>query len=155
MADRICHVRIRLSCPAVETLLVIYILLRSACDAHHRLESLYRELPGSCLTGKHDRTCAVINRIGNIRGLRSGRTRILHHGIKHLCCNDNLLACLVYLIDDHFLYDRYFLLWKLHTHVASGDHDRIGFTNDLIDIGNALGILNLGDNIDIGAAIGI
>ena len=148
MADRICHV---LVCTLIveEILLIINGCLCTLCNLCHHLNCLYRIFTGSTLARQHNRTCTIIDCIGYIRCLRTCRTRILDHGIQHLCRCDNLLTSHIYLIDNHLLDNWDFLARNLHTHISTGYHNTIGHINDIVDVVNAFRILDLGNDIDV------
>ena len=129
-----------------ETLLVVNVILGILC---HGLYRLYRIFSGSGLSGKHDRTGSIINCICNIRCFRSGRTRIFHHGIQHLCCCDNNFSCIVHLFNDQFLDGRNFLNWDFYTHISSGNHDAIRDSQNFINVIHTLTILNLSKNLHV------
>ena len=120
------------------------ILFCALRDPAHRLHSLDRICAGSALPTEHDRRRAIIDRIGHIRCLRSGRPWILDHRIEHLRrCYDDLseLQCLF----NHFLLqNRHFLERDLNSHVTSCHHDPVRNRQDLIQVINPLHILDLG-----------
>ena len=108
-----------------ETFAVIYILFRPLCDAYHGFHCLHGISTRRRLPGQHDRTCAVIHRIGNIRSFRSCRAGILDHGFQHLGSRDHLLAGTVNLFNDLLLNHRHFLVRNLHSHVSSCHHNTV------------------------------
>ena len=122
-------------------------------DLYHGAESFHRVFAGSGLAGKHDGAGSLIDRIGNVRCLRTGGTGILDHGIQHLCGGDNLFACGIYLVDDLFLDHRYIFQGNLHAHIAAGDHDSVCRFDDAVDIVHALLILDLGDDVEITSSV--
>ena len=80
MRNRI-NVVVNLELGSVKPVLIINMLLCIFRNLSHVLNSLNRMFAGSRLAGQHDSGASVINGIGNIGDLRSGRTRILDHGL--------------------------------------------------------------------------
>ena len=62
-------------------------------------------------------------------------------------------AAVVDALNNHLLDDRHVLQRDLNAHVAAGNHDAVRDAQDLVDIVDALGVLNLGDNLDGVAAV--
>ena len=60
---------------------------------------------------------------------------------------------MICLFNDHLLDDRHFLNRNLNTHVTTGNHDTIGCFNDLVDILDSLMVLDLGNDLDVVAAM--
>ena len=75
------------------------------------------------------------------------------HGVKHLCCCNNRFSCCVNFLDDFLLDNRYIFRRDLNTHVTSGDHDAICCFNNLVDIVNALLVLNLCNDLNLFTAV--
>ena len=122
-------------------------------NLHHHFQSFYRILACSRLSGKHDRTGSLINGVRNVCRLRTGRTRMDHHGVEHLCCSDNNLSCRIYLLNNLLLDDRHMFQRNFHTHVSSGDHDSVCRLDDRINVIHALLIFNLGNDMDFISAV--
>ena len=57
-------------------------------NSSHRFHSFYRILAISCLPTQHQSIRTIIDSIGNIRNLRTSRTRIIDHRMKHLSRNN-------------------------------------------------------------------
>lgn len=83
--------------------IIIQVLFRVLYNMHHHLQRLKRIFSGSSLPGEHHRVRAVIDRIGNIRHFRSGRTRIPDHRIQHLGSCDYGFKITVAFLNQHFL----------------------------------------------------
>ena len=134
-------------------LCVVEELLGILDDGRHHIEGLDRILAGCGLTRQHDSVGSVINRICNVGHFRSRRTRITDHGIEHLGCGDDELACEVTLVDHLLLELRETLRVDLHTEVATGHHDTIGGCDDGIEVIQALLRLDLRDDLHAGACL--
>ena len=68
-----------------------FTLFSFAGNLSHCLDCFQRIFTVSCFTAKHQCVCAVIDCVGNIGYFRTGRARILDHGVKHLGRNDHRL----------------------------------------------------------------
>ncbi len=71
----------------------------------------------------------------------------MHHGIEHLGGSDDDLAPHFGQMDDVLLVDGHFLQRNFDTQVSAGHHDAVGDVEDLVDIVDALGALDLGDDL--------
>jgi len=118
-------------------------------DARHSLNSLYRILTASCFARKHQGICTVEDSVGNICNLGTCRTRILDHGVEHLCSHDYRFLSLHALGDDAALDTRDSLDRHLNTQVTTGNHNAIAGFDDLIDVIYTLLVLDLRDNLDV------
>ena len=125
------------------------VLLSLLCNARHGLNSLYRILTAGSFARKHQGICTVEDSVGNICNLGTCRTRILNHGVEHLCSYDYRLLSLHALGDDAALDTRDSLDRHLNTQITTGNHDTIAGFDDLIDVIYTLLVLNLGDDLDV------
>jgi len=107
----------------------------------------------SRFTRQHDGISAIEDGIGDIRSLSTGGARSLDHGLKHLGGSDNGLGSNVGLLDHPLLSDEDLFGWDLHAQVTTGDHDTVRSSNDLVIVVEALLVLNLGDDLDMGATL--
>ena len=123
------------------------------CNTTHHLKCLYRIFTGCSLSGKHSSTCSLEDRVGNVCSLCTGWSRMRDHRVKHLCRSDNRFTCCVNFLDDFLLDNRYIFRRNFNTHVTSGDHDSICCFDDFINIVNTLLIFNLGNDLNLLAAI--
>ena len=130
----------------VERRLVLFRLFGNAC---HSLNSLYRILTAGCFARKHQGVCTVEDSVGNICNLGTCRTRILDHGVEHLCSHDYRFLSLHALGDDAALDTRDSLDRHLNTQVTTGNHNAIAGFDDLIDVIYTLLVLDLRDNLDV------
>ena len=132
-----------------ELLIKVNVSFCTNCDFDHSLECFYRIFTCSSFTGKHDCTCSLIDRVGNVCGLCTCRTRVFDHGIQHLSSCDNLFSSSVYFGNDILLDNRNILKRDFNTHVTTGDHDTVSYLNDAVDVVNTLLVLDLGDDLDV------
>ena len=148
MCNSIGNIRICQNAAFLQSRHIVDILFGTGCNLHHSLQCFHRIITGSSFTGKHDGTGSVVDSICYIRCLRTGRTRVFHHGIQHLCRCDNLFSCFVYFFDQDFLDNRYILHRNLYSHVTTCYHDAIRYPYNIIDVIHTLFILNFSNNID-------
>ena len=153
MGDRGGHIRLFFFLTHTEKLIVRDITFCPYCDLYHRSERFYRIFPGRRLPGQHDRACPLVDRIGHIRRLGTGRPRVLHHGVQHLRGSDHLLSRIINFCDDLLLDDRHVLQRDLHAHIAAGDHDPVRCLDNAVNIVDSLLVLYLRDDIDLLPAI--
>src|SRR5699024_4496462 len=75
---------------------------------------------------------------------------VVDHAVQHLGGGDDGLAEGVGAVDDGLLDAGQLGEVDLDAQVAAGDHDRVGRREDAVDVLNALGVLDLGDDADLG-----
>mmetsp|Transcript_101220 Transcript_101220/g.264434 ORF Transcript_101220/g.264434 Transcript_101220/m.264434 type:complete len:320 (+) Transcript_101220:321-1280(+) len=121
-------------------------------DAAHDRDGVLGEVACCRLAGQHDAIRAVQHSVGHIAGLRTCGARGLDHGLQHLRRGDHGLALHVALADDHLLGQEDVLRRDLHAQVAAGDHDGVAGIDDLVDVLQALLVLDLRDDLDVAAA---
>ena len=71
--------------------------------------------------------------------------------LKHLSGNNNGLADNVALRDHHLLSKEDLAGRNFNTEITTSDHDTISLLQDLVEVGDALFVLNLDDDFDVGA----
>ena len=125
------------------------ILFSLSCDLSHCLHCIHRIFAISSFTAQHQSICTIIDCICNISHLRTSRTGIVDHRMKHLSCNNHRLLCQNTFADQHTLDTRNTFLRNFDTQVATGYHHTIRHFKDLVNVVYALLILNLGNNADI------
>ena len=131
---------------AVAVLRIVQMGLRILHDLGHHLHSLHRVLAHGRLAGEHHCVRSVVNGVGHVSHLRSGRSGIADHGIQHLGCRDDDLAGFVALSDDGLLNVGNLLRRDFHAHVAAGHHNAVGRLDDLIQVLDSLCVLDLCDH---------
>ena len=119
-------------------------------DQGHGLEGLDGVGAGSRLARQHDGGSAVVNGVGHVRDLGTGGAGVVDHAVQHLGSRDDGLAEGVGAVDDGLLDAGQLGEVDLDTQVAAGDHDRVGRRQDAVDVLDALGVLDLGDDADLG-----
>ena len=92
---------------------------------------------------EHHGIGAVIDGGRHIRGLGPGRGRRMHHGIQHLGRHHHRLAGEAAGADDPLLGAGHVLRRHLHAEIAARHHHRIGLLDQLIQMDQRLGLLDL------------
>ena len=115
---------------------------------------LDRVLAGCGLAGEHHGVGAIEDGVGNVSDLGTRRARVVLHGVEHLRGGDNGLVSRVALGDDLLLDVGNELGRDLDTQVATSDHDAVGSLEDLVELLDAQGALDLGEDRNVLAAVG-
>ena len=123
------------------------VALRLGDDAVHRLDRLERVAPRSALTGEHHRVGAVEHRVGHVRGLGPGRTRMLDHRLQHLGRHDHRTGMPPTGLDDPLLHDGHLVQGDLHSQVAPRNHHPVGLEHDLVEVVECPPPFELGDDL--------
>mmetsp|Transcript_68205 Transcript_68205/g.120378 ORF Transcript_68205/g.120378 Transcript_68205/m.120378 type:complete len:498 (+) Transcript_68205:362-1855(+) len=131
----------------VEALVVEHALSLLTNAAHCHDRTLWELAVGS-LTGQHNHVRAIQHSIQDIRSLCTCWPRSSFHRVEHLSGRHNELASNVALGNDHLLHKTNLFNVYFHAHVTTGHHDAVASLDDLIDVVDALLILNLGDDLD-------
>ena len=139
--------------PAAEPRLVVDVPLGAFRHGGHGLQRLQGVLPGGGLPGEHDGAGAVIDGVGHVVHLRPGGTGMGAHALQHLGGGDDHLAGGVALADHHLLQDGDLLHIHLDPQVAPGHHDPPGDRQDLVQVLDPFGVLDLGDDLDVAPAV--
>lgn len=152
MRDGVDHV-LDLELLLAEQRLVVDVLFRLLHDLGHGLHGLDRVLARGGLAGEHDCARAVIDSVGHVGDLRTGRARVVDHGFEHFRGRDDPLAEQAALGDEVFLDGRKLRKRHLHAQVSAADHDAGTDLADLLHIVDARLVLNLGDDLDVLPAV--
>jgi hypothetical protein len=123
-------------------------------DAGHDLHGLDRMQAHARFSRQHHRVGAVEDRVRHVRGLGPRRARVVDHGLEHLGRDDHRLAHAARQQDGLLLDRGHALERHLHAEVAARDHERVGHLEDLAQAGHGLGLLELDDDRQLGAACG-
>ena len=123
------------------------VALRLGDDPVHRLDRLERVAPGGALAGEHHRVGAVEHRVGHVRGLCPGRTRMLDHRLQHLGRDDHRTGMPPTGLDDPLLHDGHLVQGDLHSQVAARDHHPVGLEDDLVEVVERPAPFELGDDL--------
>ena len=129
---------------------VVDVRLGLAADVSHDGDSLDGVGAGGGLAGEHDGVGAVEDGVGDVGGLRAGGAGGAGHGLEHLGGGDDGLAGFVAALDHALLREEDLLEVDLHAEVTARDHDGVGLADDVIIVVEALHVLNLGDDGDLG-----
>ncbi len=119
---------------------------------HHR-DSFQRVVTLGRLTRQHHTVGAIENGIGHVGDLGSSRTGLLDHALQHLSGADDRLAGNVALGNHHLLRQKDLLGRNLNAHVTAGHHEAVTLANDLVNLLDALVVLHLGDDLNVGAIV--
>ena len=115
-------------------------------DLGHHGDGFDGVLAGSGLAGEHDGVGAVVDCVGDVRGLGAGGPWVLDHGLEHLGGGDDGFAELGGAADDVLLHGRDFFGRDLDAEIAAGDHDGVGGFKDAVEMLDGLGLFELGDD---------
>ena len=129
------------------------VLLSLESNAGLHLDGLDRVLTGSGLAREHNGVGAVVDGVSNVGNLGARRARVLLHGVEHLRSGDNGLVGRVALGDDLLLDVRNELGLDLNAQVATGDHDAVGSLENLVEVLDAQGALDLREDRHVLAAV--
>ena len=129
------------------------VLLSLESNAGLHLNGLDRVLTGSGLAREHNGVGAVVDGVSNVGNLGARRARVLLHGVEHLRSGDNGLVGRVALGDDLLLDVRNELGLDLDAQVATGDHDAVGSLENLVEVLDAQGALDLREDRHVLAAV--
>jgi hypothetical protein len=112
-----------------------------------------RELPDRRLARQHHRVGPVVDRVGHVADLGPGRGRLLDHALEHLGRDDHRLAGHLAPPDQVLLHDRHLGEVHLDPEVPAGDHQPVARLQDRVDLPDRLGLLDLGDHVDVAALV--
>ena len=122
------------------------------CNIRHGGQRLHRIFAGGGFAGEHHGAGAVIHRLRHIVDLCPGGTGIADHGIQHLRGYNDVFPRLSAASDDFLLEHGHLIAGHLHAEIASGYHNAVCRSNDLIDVVNALLIFNLRNDLHTACA---
>mmetsp|Transcript_6779 Transcript_6779/g.14645 ORF Transcript_6779/g.14645 Transcript_6779/m.14645 type:complete len:367 (+) Transcript_6779:183-1283(+) len=121
-------------------------------DPAHHPNRLEGEVTVSGLATKHDHGTPIQNCVCHVQGFGSRGEWLVLHGGQHLSCRHDDLAGLIRLLDHHLLGHPHLLHGDLHAEIAAGHHDAVGLRKDLLEVLQALDVLDLGDDLDVFAS---
>ena len=119
----------------------------------HGLQRLNGVLARGGLAGEHDRAGAVVDGVGNIGDLGTGRAGVDDHGIQHLGGGNANLTGAHGAVDQVLLDGRDLGKVDLNAHIAAGNHDAVCHGQDLVNVVDALLVLDLRDDADLGVVL--
>ena len=76
---------------------------------------------------------------------------MVDHAFQHLGSGNHRLAGMIALTDDPFLQQRHLFFGDLHPQIAPRNHNSVGYLQDLLKIGEAAVVLDLGDDLRFAA----
>ena len=119
-------------------------LLGGERDAGHRRDGLDGVGADGGLAGEHHGVRAVEDGVGDVARLGARRDGALDHRLQHLRRGDDGEARLKRVGDDALLEERHALRRHLDAEVAARDHHRVGRGEDLVEVLDGEGMLDLG-----------
>ena len=132
---------------------VVDLVLGALCNGGHGLEGLNRVCARSGLAGEHDSGSAVVDGVCHVGDLGAGGAGVDHHAVQHLGGSDDGLAEGEGAVDDALLDAGQLGEVDLDAQVTAGDHDGVGSGQDAVDVIDALAVLDLGDDADVGVVL--
>ena len=105
------------------------------------------------LAGGHDGAGAVVDGVCHVADLGAGGARVGDHALEHFGRGDDALAEHAALGDEVLLDGGQLRKRHLHAEVAAGDHDALAHRADLVDVVDARLVFDLGDHVDVPAAV--
>ena len=115
-------------------------------DCSHSLQGQDRVLTDRGLTGEHHCVCAVEDCVSAVRNLCTGGDGVVGHGLEHLGCHDDGLCPAACHVDCLLLDEGNLGEGQLNTEVTTSDHDAVELVDDVLQVLNCLGLLNLGND---------
>ena len=131
----------------------VVLLLGTLGNGRHGLERFHGVGTCSGLAGQHDGRGAVINGVCHIGDLGAGGAGVDDHAVQHLGGSDDGLTEGEGALDDVLLDAGQLGEVDLNAQVAAGDHDGVGSGQDAVDVIDALAVLDLGDDADLGVVL--
>mmetsp|Transcript_59734 Transcript_59734/g.139772 ORF Transcript_59734/g.139772 Transcript_59734/m.139772 type:complete len:265 (-) Transcript_59734:403-1197(-) len=105
------------------------------------------ELAACSLTAEHDGICTIPDGVLKVTDLGPGRNWVLNHAFDHLRGVDHEKALVLGLSDEVFLRKWHPLELQLDAQVSPGHHQSLGLGDDAVDVGQGLGLLDLGADL--------
>ena len=103
------------------------------------------------LTGQHDTVGAISDGVTDVADLGAGRARVGDHGFQHLSCTNYRLAGDVTHGNHLLLRSENLGGWDFDTEISTSYHDTIGLLENLGEVVEALTVLDLGNDLDMGS----
>jgi len=100
-------------------------------------------------SAKHDAVGAVDDGVADVADLGAGGARVLDHALEHLGRADDGLSGHVAHGDQLLLGGEYLCGGDLDAEISSGNHDAVGRGEDLLEVVEALPVLDLGNDLDV------
>ena len=119
----------------------------------HGLQRLDGVLARGGFTGEHDRAGTVVDGVGHIGDLGTGRAGVDDHGIQHLGSGNANLTGAHGAVDQVLLDGRDLGKVDLNAHIAAGNHDAVGHGQNLVNVVDALLVLDLRNDADLGVVL--
>mmetsp|Transcript_17537 Transcript_17537/g.48669 ORF Transcript_17537/g.48669 Transcript_17537/m.48669 type:complete len:212 (-) Transcript_17537:632-1267(-) len=135
-----------------QSVVVAGVLRLDAC-ASHDLNGLLKVRTVCGFSRKHNCVGSIEHCVGNIGTLGAGWAWVDDHALQHLGGSDDRLSGDVGLANHHLLRQEYLGGWDLHAEVATGHHDSVRVSQDLVVVLQSLLVFDLGDDLDALTAV--
>ena len=139
--------------PGLEQTLVVDVALGLLGDLAHDAYGIDRIPARGGLAREHDGAGPVVDGVGHVADLGAGGAGVGDHALKHLGRGDHALAAHAADGDQMLLDGGQLGKWHLHAEVAARHHDALAGGADLVDVVHAGLVLDLGDDVDVLAAV--
>ena len=139
--------------PGLEQALVVDVPLGLLGDLAHDAHGVHRVPARGGLAREHDGAGPVVDGVGHVADLGAGGAGVGDHALEHLGCGDDALAAHAADGDQMLLDGGQLGKRHLHAEVAAGHHDALAGGADLVDVVHAGLVLDLGDDVDVPAAV--
>src|ERR1035437_4524787 len=122
------------------------VFLGALDDPGHRFHRFGRPLADARLPRKHDGVGAVKDGVGAVADLGAGRSGVFDHRLEHLCGHDHGFGVAPGHLDGELLDQGDLLERELDPQVTTRDHHGVERVDDLPEVLDGLGLLDLGDH---------
>ncbi len=117
-------------------------------NLRHDFTSIQRVFTICSFSWEHHTVRSIKNCVSYIWSFCSSWSWAVDHWFHHLCGGDHRFCVEICEIDHPFLGDEDFLYWNFHTHVASSNHNSVGFFNDFGIVQESFLVFDLSDDLD-------
>ena len=115
-------------------------------DAVENLDAFQRVFADGGFAAEHDGVGLFVDRVGDIGDFGPGGHGGFDHAFEHVGGDDDGFADAEAGFDDAPLDDGQFLVGDFDAEIAARDHDAVGFAHDLVQVGDGLLVLDLGED---------
>ena len=138
-----------------------FLEVRNVCDSVLSLQTGLVHLTNSfagvgtlgSLSRQHHTVSTIGNSVSDVTDFGTGWAGVVDHGFEHLGSANDGLACDVAHGYHLFLGSKYLSGRNLNTQITSSNHDTIGFLQNLLEVVDALSVLDLGYDLDVLAVL--
>ncbi|MEY5014136.1 MAG: hypothetical protein RIS92_494 [Verrucomicrobiota bacterium] len=122
-------------------------------DLIKNLDTLEGVLAGGGFSGKHDGIGLFEHCVGDVGDFGASWHGGGDHRFEQVGCDDDGLPEPLAAFDDTSLDNWQFLHWAFDPEITAGDHDEVGFPNDVVEVANGQLVFDFGDDSGF-AAVG-